>query len=251
MIVAEASTRRRNDVQQLLEHELDRALARVEEFFDGVFAPLEAWLPQLRAQLAEQLRDGRMTGPQLAALVEADAHAVLDTVDRPVYGAGYCASDAVVSEGNPLAWWQGAERGLLASSTFGPGQAAIDLVRLEWYRVPEATGSRHIAGPFVDYLCSNEITITSALPVELDSGFVGVICADVLVSALEDALHAELSCGVTLINASGRVILSSEADWQTGDRFPGVDPERGLAGLPDAVRVAGSARYPFALVASH
>ncbi|WP_164512769.1 cache domain-containing protein [Leucobacter chromiireducens] len=241
---------RGTDVPQQVDHELDRALARVEEFFDGVFAPLEAWLPRLREQLAAQLLDGRLTGTQLAALVEADAHAVLDTADRPVYGAGYCASDAVVAEGNPLAWWQGADRSLLASSTFGPGQAAIDLVRLEWYRVPEATGTRHIAGPFVDYLCSNEITITSAIPVEIDARFVGVICADVLVSALEDALHAELSCGVTLVNASGRVILSSEAEWQTGDRFPGVDPEQGLAGLTGAVSVVGSSRYPFALVAA-
>ncbi|WP_232755907.1 hypothetical protein [Leucobacter sp. PH1c] len=237
-------------MHQRVAHELDRALARVEEFFDGVFAPLEAWLPRLHAQLEAQLGTGRLTGAQLAALVEADAHAVLDSADRPVYGAGYCASDAVVSEGNPLAWWQGADRGLLASSTFGPGQAAIDLVRLEWYRVPEATGDRHIAGPFVDYLCSNEITVTSALPVVVNAEFVGVICADVLVSALEDALHAELDCGVTLVNASGRVILSSESEWETGDRYPGVDPERGVAGLAAGAQLAGSSRYPFALVAA-
>ena len=57
------------------------------------------------------------------------------------------------------------KRQLLASSTFGPGQAAIDLHRLEWYRVPAATLERHIAGPFVDYLCSNEITLTASIPV--------------------------------------------------------------------------------------
>ncbi len=234
-------------MQQQLELDLERALGQVDAFFDGVFAPLAAWLPVLERQLTEALADGPLTGTQLATLVEAEAHAILDTADRPLYGAGYCASDAVVSEGNPLAWWQGADRGLLASSTFGPGQAAIDLVRLEWYRVPEATGALHIAGPFVDYLCSNEITITSTMPVHVNSEFVGVICADVLVSSLEHALSAELACGVTLVNAHGRVILSGGADCETGDRYG--DGPGALTELAEQGRLARSARYPFLVLA--
>lgn len=226
---------------------LESGIETVDEFFDGVFAPLDAWLPRLGEQLRQQLRGGPMSGAQLAALVEPEAHAILDASDRPLYGAGYCASESVVSEGNPLAWWQGPERSLLASSTFGPGQAAIDLVRLEWYRVPLATGERHVAGPFVDYLCSNEITITSSIPVMLDGGFAGVVCADVLVSSLEGVLLpsvAELP-EATLVNAGGRVVVSSDPGYETGDRFAGG----GLDSLDDSVRVARSSRYPFALVA--
>src|SRR5699024_6577727 len=109
------------------------------------------------------------------------------------------------------------ERSLLASSTFGPGQAAIDLVRLEWYRIPERTGKRHVAGPFVDYLCSNEITITSALPLIVDGEFWGVACADVLVHSLEGAMLADLAIAenVTLVNASGRVAISTDPDYET------------------------------------
>lgn len=231
------------------EFDLDRALTQVEDFFDGVFAPLDEWLPRLQRQLASHRASGRLTGGQLAALVEPDAHAILDTIDRPVYGAGYCANDAIVGEGNPLAWWQGAERNLLASSTFGPGQAAIDLVRLEWYRVPEATGQRHIAGPFVDYLCSNEITITSTIPVVIEGEFAGVICADVLVSSLEDVLAPALAAGLTLVNASGRVVVSNDPDCETGDRYAGVRPETGVAALAGSRQLVGSARYPFSLIA--
>lgn len=229
--------------------ELDTAVEAVDEFFDGVFAPLDAWLPELTAQLARQLEEGRLTGSQLAALVEPRAHRILDTADRPIYGAGYCASELVVFEGNPLAWWQGPERSLLASSTFGPGQAAIDLVRLEWYRVPQSTGERHVAGPFVDYLCSNEITITSSIPVLHDGRFLGVICADVLVASLEDALLpsvAELP-EVTLANASGRVVVSSDPGYETGDRVAGAGS--GIDSLEGSVRMARSRRYPFALIA--
>ncbi len=237
---------------------LDDAIARVDDFFDGVFAPLEEWLPPLRTRVSGWIDDESFTGAQLAALVEEDVTRMLDNAERPLYGAGYCASDAVVTEGNPLAWWQGPERSLLASSTFGPGQAAIDLVRLEWYRVPAATGERHVAGPFVDYLCSNEITITSALPVEVDGRFCGVICADVIVASLEQVLLPRVAelVDATLVNLGGRVVVSTDPGYETGDRYLGADPESGIDALvaagsaPDGVRIARSARYPFALIGS-
>lgn len=215
-------------------------IAQLDEFFDGVFAPLEAWLPTLETQLETQLEKGALTGVQLTALIEPSAREVLDLTNRPIYGAGFCATDRIVSEGNPLAWWQGPERLLLASSTFGPGQAAIDLQRLEWYRVPAETGRRHVAGPFVDYLCSNEITLTASLPVFLQGEFAGVMCADVLVASLEDLLLPLIarSGGAALVNASARVVVANDDEHETGDRFRG-DGE-----------LARSLRYPFALVAT-
>ncbi len=213
------------------------AMARVDHFFDGVFAPLDAWIPGLIEDLRPHAEAG-LTGLQLATIVESDAHRILDFGDRPIYGAGFCASDALVTEGNPLAWWQGPEKLLLASSTFGPGKAAIDLERLEWYRVPRETGERHSAGPFVDYLCSNEVTITSTVPVTVDGSFWGVVCADVLVGDIEEQL-LERGLGLTdatLVNLSGRVVVSSSDEYETGDRYRGAQAH--------AVR---SERYPFVL----
>lgn len=212
-------------------------MEHLDDLFDGVFAPLEAWLPRLQDQLRERLRHGPLTGAQLTALTEPEAHAVLDSADRPLYGAGYCATEDIVSEGNPLAWWQGTDRALLASSTFGPGQAEIDLQRLEWYRVPAETRERHVAGPFVDYLCSNEITLTAALPVILDGEFAGVICADMLIASLEDLLLPSIAQfgGSAIVNASDRVLVSTDPRYETGDRFA------------DGGAVTRSQRYPFAL----
>lgn len=218
-------------------------IALVDEFFDGVFAPLRAWLPELEELLGST--EGRITGAQLTALIEDGSHRVLDTVDRPLYGAGFCGSDALVSGGNPLAWWQGPERNLLASSTFGPGQAAIDLERLEWYRVPRQTGAYHVAGPFVDYLCSNEITLTSTLPLVVDDVFLGVACADVLVSRVEELLMPSIDGieGAALVNSKGRVVVATDAEYETGDRYANGDLSSGT------LRLERSARYPFALVA--
>ncbi len=216
-------------------------IASLDRFFDGVFEPLESWLPRLQQQLGDRLGAGSLSGAQLTAITEGEALAILERTERPLYGAGFCATDRIVTEGNPLAWWQGPERSLLASSTFGPGQAAIDLQRLEWYRVPAETLERHVAGPFVDYLCSNEITLTSALPVTLEGAFAGVMCADVLVASLEEVLLplvAESGGGV-IVNTSGRVVVSADPDYETGDRFLGEG---------ELVR---SERYPFAFVAPH
>lgn len=229
-------------------NQLADGIAVVDAFFDGVFAPLHRWIPELADSLRASERP--VTGPALAALVRDGAFSVLDTGDRPLYGAGFCGSAAVVGEGNPLAWWQGADRQLLASSTFGPGQAAIDLARLEWFRVPKQTGEQHIAGPFVDYLCSNEITITSSIPVIVDGEFWGVACADVLVARIEESLLPSIRGleGAALVNAHGRVVVSTDPDRETGDRFPGVDA--GSSEVNEgAVHVVRSERYPFALVA--
>lgn len=219
-------------------------IAVVDEFFDGVFAPLHAWVPELTEQLG--VLNDKISGAALALLVKDGAFVVLDSTDRPLYGAGFCGSDAVVDEGNPLAWWQGPERQLLASSTFGPGQAAIDLERLEWYRVPRETGAHHVAGPFVDYLCSNEVTLTSTLPLVVNGVFLGVACADVLVASVEEHLLPSIGDveGAALVNANGRVVVSPDAEYQTGDRFPGVD----LGSTKNSgLHIERSSRYPFAL----
>lgn len=223
-------------VQQLDARET--LIEQFDEFVDGIFAPLDAWLPQLQAQLAQRIASGSLNGAGLTSMIEQDARRVLESTDRPLYGAGFCATDAVVTEGNPLAWWQGPERSLLASSTFGPGQAAIDLQRLEWFRVPAETGERHIAGPFVDYLCSNEITLTATIPVTLEQQFVGVLCADVLVASIEELLLPLLVSlpGAALVNSSGRVVVSANPEYETGDRILGE------------LELLRSKRYPFALV---
>ena len=229
-------------------NQLADGIAIVDDFFDGVFAPLNAWIPEL----AQELRSAELplSGAALASVVRAGAFRVLDTEDRPLYGAGFCGSDAVMGEGNPLAWWQGSDRHLLASSTFGPGQAAIDLERLEWFRVPKHTGAQHVAGPFVDYLCSNDITLTSSMPVLVDGEFWGVACADVLISRIEECLLPSIRGveGAALVNAHGRVVVAADPDRETGDRFPGIEAATAAVG-DRAVSVVRSQRYPFALVA--
>lgn len=229
-------------------HTLDQAIRRIDEFLDGVFDRLERWRPRLQRKLDEALQFGSFTGADLANLIESDVHEILGEPLRPLYGAGFCASENVVSAGNPLAWWQGPDHAPLASSTFGPVQTAIDMDRFEWYRVPRSSGRRHVAGPFVDYLCSNQITVTMSVPVEIHGRFSGVMCADILVSALEDLVLPDLIRlqGAVVVNSSGRVTVSTNADYETGDLV--THWQDTLAVSEGRVGAVQSNRHPFAIL---
>ena len=228
---------------------LQAGITVIDDFFDRVFAPLHTWVPALCETFESELaQSGKMSGSRLAQLVEEDAKSLVTETDFLVYGAGFCASDVLVDSGNPLAWWQGHDLRLLASSTFGPGQAEIDLSRLEWYRVPRSTLKPHIAGPFVDYLCSNEVTVTLTVPVIIDDQFAGVACADLLVTSLEKILEPQLDLPPhsALLNAQGRIVLSSNFDGEPGDRHP-VATYTDAEALEHGLSVARSDRYPYML----
>lgn len=220
------------------------ALATVDKFFDGVYKILQEWAPQVQQDISAQLSNGPLNSAQLAQLVETESINILTESDLPIYGAGFCAAEKIVDQGNPLAWWQGPAHEPLASSTFGVGPGAVDLRRLEWYRVPEISGEFNIAGPFVDYLCSNEVTITSSLPLTIGGHFAGVLCLDVLVSQLEESLLPKLQDGytVTLMNANRRVVFSTDNASETGDKLPQSRIETaGIVSLH-------SQKYPFVII---
>ncbi|MEC5152059.1 hypothetical protein [Cryobacterium sp. GrIS_2_6] len=150
-------------------------------------------------------------------------------------GAGFIAT-AGYRPGRPahFAWWLGplASNPLLGT-TLAPTRLDLaarvhteylrDFRGLEWYRVPEATGRAHVTGPYVDHLCTFDFIVTLTLPVQVDGGTVGVIGADVSVTRLEQALLPVLlglSAPAALVNAVGRVVISTEATLAAGDIMP-------------------------------
>lgn len=223
-----------------LRAEATRGLELIDSFYDEVFAILDAWSRDLTAQLTDLSGQWPLSDAHVASLVEARSLEILDEERIPFYGAGFCASDRVVAEGNPLAWWQGPERKPLTSSLFGVGPGAVDLRRLEWYRVPETTGNTVVAGPFVDYLCSNEVTLTASKPLTVHGAFAGVLCLDVLVSEFETEFLPKFTSGslVTVMNDLRRVVVSTDVTLLTGDRVPAERLEAAGAG------VATSDRHP-------
>ena len=102
----------------------------------------------------------------------------------------------------------------------------FDYTTADWFVTPERTGKRHIAGPFVDYVCTNEYATTLALPVEALGRFVGIVALDVTVSGWERRLLPALRRmgePVTLTNASGRIIASTSALRSPGRRIEATE----------------------------
>lgn len=228
------------------------AMGDVERVFDEIFEVLQDWSPRLAAKIAAAQSGRDLTDSVLSRIVEADALEILRRHNGRFYGAGFCADSDLLASGNPLAWWQGPDHSPLGSIVFDGEQVAIDMRRLEWFRVPQRTAHSHVAGPYVDYLCSNEITITSANPVVVDGRFAGVICIDVLVTDLEDLLAepmAELGREVSLINSASRVVVTNDSRYVTGDVIAEVGNSAGERGggrrLAERVE---SSKYPFSLV---
>lgn len=204
----------------------------VEAYFGSPISALLEWVDPCAQSLAELLQSGSLTRQRLDAVVEPFALRTLALPDAPVYGAGFIAALDLVSDAHShLAWWQGSDRRQLALASQSVNKEYIDYSELEWYRVPMSTGQPHVAGPYVDYLCSDEYTITIAVPARADGRLLGVAGLDLLVSEVERELtprFAALGQQVTLTNGVGRVVVSTDPRCATGDSVRGSR----LADLP-------------------
>lgn len=204
----------------------------VEQYFGSPIRALQDWADPLAKELSTLAVGGTLNGARLDAVVEPHALRTLALSGVPVYGAGFIAAiDLLHDAPSHLAWWQGADRRKLVLASQSVNKEHIDYSELEWYRVPMSTREPHVAGPYVDYLCSDEYTITIAVPVIADDTPLGVAGLDLLVSEVERELtprFAALGQQVTLTNGVGRVVVSTDPRCATGDSVRGSR----LADLP-------------------
>jgi methyl-accepting chemotaxis protein-like sensor len=94
-----------------------------------------------------------------------------------------------------------------------------DYTTTEWYREPFRTGEAHIAGPYVDYICTHEYTFTLSAPLIDGDRFLGIAGADILASEVERLAVpglARLPRVAAIASGSGRVISSNSAQLMPG-----------------------------------
>jgi len=184
---------------------LSAVAAEVTELFEGLFVDIE----RMRVRLVDLFSAGPVDSVEASAAVDPVAHELLGR--GVVLGSGYVAArDALTDHPLYLAWWQGESQQLLGQAD-APAGDPLDYTRREWFRVPESTGRRHITGPYVDYVCTDEYVVTSTMPVVVEGKMRGVVGADTLVETLEDVLMDTLRSGeATLVSANGRVVASAD-----------------------------------------
>lgn len=107
-----------------------------------------------------------------------------------------------------------------------------DYSEKEFYVLPEQTGMRHAAGPYIDYLGTNKHIVTYGIPVVCQGRFVGVAGADIDVQSLQgeliDILPDDIPLTALVINQRGRVIVSNDAKWATGSLYRNAELLEGL-----------------------
>lgn len=213
-------------------------------FFEDVLDLLEAWKPQLAGLFADPAAPPERR--DVDAVVEPLTAALLAQQDYALAGGGFVAAHHALGDAPwHMAWWQGRSKELpVLSSVESMGEAYS---RREWFTVPLETGVRHVTGPYVDFICTDEYTVTLTSPVSVAGRVVGVVGADVFVESLEQILlpglrrlHPEAS----LVNRVGRVVVSADPQLPAGRLLVGdwrnaADPRRmELRGTESASRMA-------------
>ncbi|WP_459982535.1 cache domain-containing protein [Nocardioides sp. AN3] len=199
--------------------------------FHRVYDELADW----QTTLSEVFADGPVPADVATSAIAGRVIAFLDGPHHLV-GAGFVAArDALSDKPLYLAWWQGDDRRLLATPTLNATDT-FDYTRRPWFANPQLTGQPHLTGPYVDFVCTDEYTVTATAPVMVRGQMVGVVGADTLVETLEDMLLAGLrAAGATLVNEHGRAVVSADPHIGPGDRVTDGGETLPCAGLPLAL----------------
>jgi hypothetical protein len=161
-------------------------------------------------------------------------------------GAGVVLAPAVLQDAPLWIDWCWADRGSgfeqLEADLDPDSPEFYDYTTTEWYREPERTGGRCIAGPYVDYICTHEYTFTLSTPLVHEGQFIGVAGADILAEQVERLVLpglARLGCVAVLASGNGRVIASNAPQLTPGVVLGRDEASSGLlavAGPSDATR---------------
>ncbi|MEV6908751.1 cache domain-containing protein [Amycolatopsis sp. NPDC051071] len=208
-----------NDTQSAGSEVVEQVSTLVEDVF-GRLKPVLAGAEGLLAESADA------TAGDLTRLRPQ----VFDVLGGLVVGAGFVsAPNTLADQEFGFEWWTetaGDEPAQLIISLDPDSDNFLDYTRQSWFTVPRDTGRRHINGPYVDYLCTDEYTLTFTVPVQRNGTFAGVVGADIHVREVERLLQPKLRAlggRAALVNAQGRVIVSNNARQATGSLVRDVD----------------------------
>jgi DNA-binding FadR family transcriptional regulator len=160
-------------------------------------------------------------------------------------GAGVITAPGLLADAPLwLEWWWTTPAGTPDQLRVNLDPAApdfYDYTAADWYSLAER-GGPVATGPYVDYFCTGEYTITLSVPVLLDGRFLGVAAADVLAGSLERLVMPHLlalGSPVALCSQDGRLIAATSADVPPDMRVP-----EGSAALPSPLLRWRLARFP-------
>ena len=242
-----------SSVRDTVETEALALAARVDELGTWVGDTVES----LAARAARQL--GGPVPRRTDLDIEGQCRALLEQREIPLAGAGFVAQAGVLHDVPYwLEWWtadpevgaQSCKR--LAADTDPASVGFRDYTELPWFVTPRETGRTHVTGPYVDYVCTDQHTLTVTTPVTVDGVFVGVAGVDVLAATVERLLRDRLDTAsgvLVVVNRVGRVVASSDPGHVVGDLVRGLPDDPWFTGRR-AARGGDGERWGFVACAS-
>lgn len=218
----------------------DEIWAALHHDIDRIYQDLRATAAAFESSFAAH-PDG-YTLADMAAL-RTRIHATLAKFGDIAVGTGIVTAPDVVDDAPYwLEWWFRQRDGspeALRVNLDPTGADFFDYTSEEWYDVPISSRSEHVAGPYVDYACTNQYTFTLSVPVHLGDRPIGVAAMDLPCDHIERRIMPALLAGpvpLAMVNANGRVIAAGRADPAPGERLVrrgrgAVDRSGALAGL--------------------
>lgn len=214
-------------MQTTTSHSVSDCAKHITQMFERLHQIVLGWNATVLETLGTSTPVAREVDELVAELVRPELQAHRETL----IGAGFVAAPGLISDAPwHLAWWLG-ERNTFEMNAGSPQIRPLltvddpnadgfrDYTTLEWWRVPAETRRMHITGPYVDYLCTDDYTMTMTVPMVRNSELIGVMGLDQYVTDIErDVLPtmAATDSALTLTNAFGRVVLSTNPTIATG-----------------------------------
>ncbi|WP_435771306.1 cache domain-containing protein [Nocardioides sp. SYSU DS0651] len=207
--------------------DLPAEVERVRQALDALVGDALALADRIAAAVEPALASRAVPARGDLAAVEPLVTPVLADAARPIQGAGFVAERGLLRDAPWwLEWFARDDDGRVQRLVTHSDPKAIgfyDYESLPWFVVPRDTGRNHVTGPYVDYLCTEEYTLTFTTPVRVDGRFVGVAGADIAVKQAEQRLLPALCAAesrLAVVNGDGRILSSNSGRHVCGDLLP-------------------------------
>jgi hypothetical protein len=200
-------------------HSLSDELRRIFSVVTDLIDPI--------VEEVQQILSGGATQDDIRSRMSTTVMTRLLHVSLPVHGLGFMAAPgALLGREFSVNWWIRTPQGVVVDNrhvTQPDRDDFYDYVDKEYFIVPRTTSLPWAQGPYVDYGGVNDYIVTFSSPIIVDGRFVGVVAADMQVSALERHLAPWLAAEsdeCVLLNSEGRVIVSRSVGHAVGDVLP-------------------------------
>ena len=221
-------------------------LSELEEFIEQTRVAVHSIATATEAALATT------SSPRRADLIEIQplVAVILGEREETVHGGGFVAAPGLLEDAQWwLEWfaWDAGAVQRLVSDTDPRGAHFFDYTFMPWYAGPrDGAGPRGVVtGPYVDYLCTDDYTLTFTEAVRRSDGtFAGVAGVDVRILAVEARFLSLMRASgrlLVLVNELGRVVVSTTSRMLSGDLVDDLDlPTLFVEGDERLTRIADS-----------